>query len=358
MSALIYRHNRITRLTHWVDALALLILFMSGLQIFNAYPNLHWGSKAEPDETFFSIYAMEENGQVRGYTEFYGHRAETTGWLGIQNTDMGPAPRGFPSWLTIPGYFWLAGGRRWHFFFAWVFVLNGFLYFLYNLATGHVRKFILTPADTKKIFPMVLYYLRLRRESPQEGEYNPLQKIAYTGVFFVLTPLIILSGMAMSPQLDVAFNWLPAMFGGRQSARSIHFILTFMFVLFTFGHIFMVVSTGVLNNMRSMTSGWYLEKIPADLQVVAEAATTEPSPSTITPTPTLSREGEGEGEGEAVEPKATPADQAAGKPASQTQVAPETPIGQTDQATPTPTEPTAAEALKQSEKESSPDEKK
>ena len=107
---------------------------------------------------------------------------------------------------------------------------------------------------------MVLYYLRLRRESPQEGEYNPLQKMAYTGVFLVLTPAIVLTGMAMSPQLDVAFNWLPAMFGGRQSARSFHFILTFLFAFFTFGHIFMVATTGVFNNMRSMITGWYTEK--------------------------------------------------------------------------------------------------
>ena len=123
--SLIYRHNRVTRFSHWVNALALLILFMSGLQIFNAFPNLHWGSKAEPEEAFFSIYATDEDGRVRGYTRFYGVRVETTGFLGTQNTEMGPSLRAFPSWLTIPGYFWLAGGRRWHLFFAWVFVLNG-----------------------------------------------------------------------------------------------------------------------------------------------------------------------------------------------------------------------------------------
>jgi Ni/Fe-hydrogenase b-type cytochrome subunit len=189
-----------------------------------------------------------------------GLRAETTGWLGIQNTEMGPSARAFPSWITIPGYFWLAGGRRWHFFFAWIFVLNGLLYFLYNLATGHIRKFLLAPKDTTKLLPMVLYYLHIGRESPQEGEYNPLQKMAYTSVFFILVPLILLSGLAMSPQMNVAFNWLPAMFGGRQSARSVHFILTFLFALFTFGHVFMVVTTGVFNNMRSMITGWYTEK--------------------------------------------------------------------------------------------------
>lgn len=260
MSATVYRHNRITRLTHRTNALALLILFMSGLQIFNAFPNLHWGSKAESEEAFFSIYAANDDGEIRGYTQLFGWRVDTTGFLGVQKTDMGPFPRAFPSWLTIPGYFWLAGGRRWHLFFAWLFVLNGLLYIFYNLATGHLRKFLLAPGDVKKLLPMVLYHLRLRSKSPQEGEYNPLQKMAYTGVFFILTPIIILSGMAMSPQLNVAFHWLPAMFGGRQSARSFHFILTFLFALFTFGHVFMVFTTDLFNNMRSMVTGWYVEK--------------------------------------------------------------------------------------------------
>lgn len=268
MANLAYRHNRITRLTHWINALALLILFMSGLQIFNAYPHLHWGSKAEPEEAFFSIYAADEEGDIRGYTRFLGWRVDTTGILGIQQTDMGPFPRAFPSWITIPGFFWLAGGRRWHFFFAWLFALNGILYFLYNLGRGHVRKFFFSPYDAGKVLPMILYYLRLRRESPQEGEYTPLQKMAYTGVFFILTPLIILSGLAMSPQMDAAFNWLPAIFGGRQSARTVHFLLTFLFAFFTFGHIFMVITTGMINNMRCMVTGWYVEKRlnPEDLK--------------------------------------------------------------------------------------------
>jgi cytochrome b subunit of formate dehydrogenase len=107
---------------------------------------------------------------------------------------------------------------------------------------------------------MTLYYLRIRKTSPQDGEYNPLQKAAYTSVFFILTPLIIASGLAMSPQMDAGFKWLPAIFGGRQSARTFHFLTTFFFAFFTFGHVFMVATTGALNNMRSMITGWYKEK--------------------------------------------------------------------------------------------------
>ena len=162
----------------------------------------------------------------------------------------------------MPGYYSLASGRRWHFFFGWLFALNGLLYVVYNLAVGHMRKFFFTFDDAKKVPTMIAYYLHLRKDSPQEGEYNPLQKMAYTSVFVILTPLVLLSGMAMSPQLNVAFNWLPAAFGGRQSARTIHFILAFGFLLFTFGHVFMVLTQGFLNNMRSMITGWYREKIP------------------------------------------------------------------------------------------------
>ena len=261
MKPIVYRHNRVTRLTHWVNAIALTILFMSGLQIFNAFPHLHWGSKAEPEEALFSISATNQNGNVRGHTELFGYRIPTTGVLGVQFTVSGPTVRAFPSWITVPGYFWLAGGRRWHFFFGWLFAINGLLYFVYNLLNGHMRKFLFTLRDAAKVPAMILYYLHLRRESPQDGEYNPLQKMAYTSVFLILTPMVLLSGMAMSPQLDVAFNWLPAMFGGRQSARTVHFILAFSFAFFTFGHIFMVLSTGMLNNMRSMVTGWYREKV-------------------------------------------------------------------------------------------------
>ena len=304
---LVYRHNRVTRLTHWIDAVALTVLFMSGLQIFNAFPHLHWGSKAEPKEAFLSISATNEDGDVRGYTEILGHRVATTGVLGVQFTDTGPFPRAFPSWLTIPGYFWLAGGRRWHFFFGWLFALNGLLYFLYNILNGHMRKFLFAPRDAAKVPAMILYYLHLRRESPQEGEYNPLQKMAYTSVFLILTPLVLLTGMAMSPQLDVAFHWLPAVFGGRQSARSIHFILAFGFAMFTFGHVFMVLTTGVLNNMRSIVTGWYREKVTSRVEITTESPPMSPAaPSALTPTLSLEDEGEGETEKKSAEQIAAP----------------------------------------------------
>ncbi len=297
MAALVYRHNRITRLTHWINVVALVVLFMSGLQIFNAFPRLHWGDKTDPEDAFLSIGAKDEDGASRGYTELFGYRIDTTGLLGLQYTDAGPAARAFPSWITIPGFFWLAGGRRWHFFFAWLFVINGLLYFVYNLLNGHMRKFLFTPKDAARVPAMILYYLRLRRESPQVGEYNPLQAMAYTTVFLLLAPLVLLTGLAMSPQLDVAFNWLPAIFGGRQAARSVHFILAFAFFFFTFGHVFMVLTTGFFNNMRSMVTGWYREKSAAATREIAAvpAIAQAPVSSTLTPAPST-EESEGDKE--------------------------------------------------------------
>jgi Ni/Fe-hydrogenase b-type cytochrome subunit len=309
MASLVYRHNRVTRLTHWVNFVALTILLMSGLQIFNAHPHLYWGNSSDPGTAFFSISATGPPANQRGYVELLGLRIDTTGLLGLQYTQTGINKQAFPGWLTIPSYYWLAGGRHWHFFFAWLFVINGALYLVYNLLNGHIRKFFLMPRDAAKIPAMTLYYLHLRNDSPQEGEYNPLQKMAYTGVFLVLVPLVILSGLAMSPQLNQAFNWLPAVFGGRQSARTIHFILTFAFIGFVVGHIFMVLTTGVINNMRSIISGWYSEKLhfagtPAPVDMIE---TPVEAPAPVAPGQPIGAENAESPEQESREPDAAPA---------------------------------------------------
>ena len=276
-SNLVYRHNRITRLTHWLNALALMILLMSGLMIFNAHPHLYLGHTSEPGKEVLSIGAIQQGGATRGYLDILGMKLKTTGVLGVQRSVNGTTQRAFPSWATVPGYYSLVGARRWHFFFGWIFSLTGLLYIVYNLAVGHMKKFLFTPADAARVPAMIAYYLKLRKNSPQLGEYNPLQKMAYTSVFLLLAPIILLSGMAMSPQLNVAFNWLPAMFGGRQSARTIHFIIAFGTLFFALGHVFMVITQGFFNNMRSMITGWYREKVTHQ-DSTRITVTAEPSP--------------------------------------------------------------------------------
>jgi thiosulfate reductase cytochrome b subunit len=150
-------------------------------------------------------------------------------------------------------------GRRWHFFFAWLFVVNGTFYLLYGLIGGHVRRDLVPSRwDIRHIGRSVWDHLRLRFPKGEEAKrYNVLQKISYLAVIFLLIPLLILAGLSMSPRIDAGFPWLPALFGGRQSARTIHFICAFALLAFVAVHIAMVLLSGAWNNMRAMITGWY-----------------------------------------------------------------------------------------------------
>lgn len=154
---LIHRHNRVTRLTHWANALGLMVLLMSGLMIFNAHPHLYWGHASETEKIILSISSDDNGIDPRGYVELIGRRLDTTGFLGVQMTADGPRQGAFPAWLTIPSYYSLASARRWHFFFGWFFAINSLLYIAYNLAVGHMRKFPFTPHDAAKVPAMIAY---------------------------------------------------------------------------------------------------------------------------------------------------------------------------------------------------------
>jgi thiosulfate reductase cytochrome b subunit len=120
-----------------------------------------------------------------------------------------------------------------------------------------LRQLVLRPSDVPKLWPMQLYYLRLRKEPPPHGKYNPLQKLAYTLVLFVFAPLIVLSGLALSPGFDAWVPWLTQAFGGRQFARLWHFVLMVALIGFFITHLVLVLTTGVINHLRSMVTGWY-----------------------------------------------------------------------------------------------------
>jgi thiosulfate reductase cytochrome b subunit len=168
-------------------------------------------------------------------------------------------PRGFPQWATLPGPQWLAMGRLWHFAFAWLFVINSLLFLAYAVAGGHLSRDLLpTKADLARLPREIVHHLKL--EFPKgEGarRYNALQKLAYVFVIFLLGPLVVLTGLTMSPTMDSAFPALPWIFGGRQSARTIHFICAFSFLGFFIVHVAMVILSGAWNNLRSMITGSY-----------------------------------------------------------------------------------------------------
>jgi thiosulfate reductase cytochrome b subunit len=222
----IYRHPLAVRITHWINALCLLVLLLSGLQILNAHPALYWGNASTFSNPFITFQSA-------------------------------PA---FPPWATLPGWQDLAGGRRWHFFFAWLFVLNGLLYVVYALTSRRVDKVLAPTAEQlRHIGGSIREHLRLRFPHDEEARhYNVLQKLSYLVVLFGLLPLMVATGLTMSPGMDARLHFLVEVFGGRQSARTLHFLTASTLVLFFVVHIVAVVAAGPVTELRSIITGWFV----------------------------------------------------------------------------------------------------
>jgi Ni/Fe-hydrogenase b-type cytochrome subunit len=222
-----YRHRLPTRIWHWVNAITLFVMLMSGLMIFNAHPHLYWGQ----------------------YGANFDHP-----WLSFKG-------RPIPGWATIPSYYSLAGARRWHLAFAWLLVIGLIAFLITSLINRHVQRDLApTPSELHPghIWNDVKEHARLRFPTGDAAlRFNILQKLSYVGVIFLALPLMILTGLTMSPAMDAAWPWLPVLFDGRQSARSIHFIVAVLLLLFVVVHLVMVVLAGPINEIRSMITGRY-----------------------------------------------------------------------------------------------------
>ena len=215
------RHRLSTRLWHWINLLALVILFMSGLNISNAHPWLYWGQ-----------WGFQPN----------------HAWLAVHR---------WPDWVLIPGYYNLAAARDWHLLFAWVFAVGLLLYTLIALANGHFRRDIVTRRKEwrwSEVRADIAAHLRFDFHHGH-GKYNFLQKLSYGLVLFILLPLMIFTGMAISPGTDAAFPWLVDLLGGRQSARSIHFIVAWCVFAFFVVHVLLVLLSGPVGQLRDMVTG-------------------------------------------------------------------------------------------------------
>lgn len=219
------RHRLSTRLWHWLNAIAVITLFMSGLGIFNAHPRLYWGQ----------------------YGANFDHA-----WLALDR---------FPGWITLPGHYSLAMSRHWHLAFAPILAFALLGYMLWSLANRHVARdlaFRRGELAPRHVLQDIVDHARLRFPTGAAAlRYNVLQKASYIGVIFVLLPALIFSGLAMSPGMDAAWPWLIDLFGGRQSARSIHFIAAWAVAAFFAVHMAMVLLAGPLNEIRSMVTGRY-----------------------------------------------------------------------------------------------------
>ena len=260
----IYRHTLWVRSWHWINVIALTILLMTGLQIFNAHPALNWGQTSNFDHALLSIGAVDlGGGKLKGVTTVLGHPYTTTGVLGAsKGSDGAFQDIGFPGWSTIPGFRDLGTGRQWHFFFAWLFVANGIVFVAYTIWSRHLKRDLWpSVADLKTIPASIWEHVRLKHaEGGAAARYNVLQKLAYLIVLYGLLPLMILTGLTMSPGMDAAFPILPWAFGGRQSARTLHFLSASGLVLFFLIHIFEVVAAGFFNEMRSIITGRFAIK--------------------------------------------------------------------------------------------------
>lgn len=261
----IYRHSLPVRIMHWINFLCISLLLLSGLQIFNAHPSLYWGEASDFDAPLLRMEARSTPDGIKGVTHVLGHELDTTGVLGASTGSRGELePRAFPAWLTVPGSRWLAMGRRWHFFFAWLFVINGVAYIAWSVWTRHFAHDLLpTRRDWRSTGRSIVDHALLRRPRGDAAKrYNVLQKLSYLAVIFVLAPLAVLMGLGMSPRMNTVLGWSLDLVGGRQSARTLHFLVALGFVLFFLVHVFEVLVTGAVNNLRSMITGRYRVEPP------------------------------------------------------------------------------------------------
>lgn len=254
--ALIYKQTIWTRVTHWTWAIALFFLLTSGLMIFNAHPNLYIGNESgfEYDNAVLRIGAESTPEGPRGHTIVFGKKFDTTGVLGVSGQPAGAIA--FPSWATVPSFYDLGTGRVVHFFFAWVLAAALTVWLISSLANGHAwRDLIPKPRDIANLPRDVINHVKLKFHHSRD--YNVLQKLAYFSVLFVMLPLMIATGLAMSPGANAIFPWLPELLGGRQTARTIHFAVMVLLLGFFIVHMLMILAAGPFNELRSIITGWY-----------------------------------------------------------------------------------------------------
>jgi Ni/Fe-hydrogenase b-type cytochrome subunit len=251
---LVYRQQRPVRLWHWFNAVSVIVMLMSGLMIFNAHPKLYWGQYGANQDTTWLEIGSDDGA---GYLKLGSLSIPTTGVLGIS----GDNEVAFPALVTIPSSYDLAAARQWHFAFAWLLVVPGLLFWLWGLVSRHIQRDLAPTREELRpdhIWQDIKDHARLRfPRGDAARRYNILQKLSYVGVIFGLLPAMVLTGLTMSPNMDAAWPWLLDLFGGRQSARSIHFICASLLVAFIMVHLLMVVLAGPLNELRSMITGWY-----------------------------------------------------------------------------------------------------
>lgn len=223
------RHSAVVRITHWVFTIAFLALLVTGVEILISHPRFYWGETGNIHVTpLFKIPIPSSRGSV---PTGYGYvLPDQNGW-----------------------------SRYLHFEAAWVAVLTGLLYVAFGFLRGHFRRELVPAASElspKRFWAAIARHLHFQRPGEEEAwSYNVLQRLTYLGVIFVLFPLVIWTGLAMSPAFASAVPASVALLGGQQSARTIHFFVSGFLVLFLMVHVLMICVAGFRNRMRAMITG-------------------------------------------------------------------------------------------------------
>jgi thiosulfate reductase cytochrome b subunit len=220
------RHTATVRITHWVSALGFLALLVTGLEIVVSHPRFYWGEEGNVNTpVLFKIHIPASRSSVpTGYSYVL---PDQNGW-----------------------------SRYLHFQTAWIVVATGLWYVIYGLISGHFRRNLLpSAADLSPGALAQALGKHLRLKPPRDLTYNPLQRLAYLFVMFVALPLMIWTGLAMSPAVTSAFPFLVNVLGGHQSARTLHFFDTLFLMLFLLVHVLMVCLAGFRKRMRGMITG-------------------------------------------------------------------------------------------------------
>ncbi len=254
----LYLHPLVVRLTHWLNAIALTVMVLSGLRIFWAYQGFNLTTRVDPQQVYATPAVVDLSEGLRLHPT-----APTDILVPVRFSQS------FYERVTLGG--WLGGALRWHFTFMWLYVFAGALYLGYSVVSGNYRTVIFRPRDGREVWSMLTYYLRLRREAPPYVKYNPLQRLAYT--LIVLAGVgSVLSGIAIYKPVQV--EWLTRLGGGYQYARLWHFLLVWIFVGFFLVHVTMVILHG-WGNFWSMITGW---KPVSRGALVAAGVPTAPAP--------------------------------------------------------------------------------
>jgi thiosulfate reductase cytochrome b subunit len=237
-------HARWVRASHWLAALSVFTLAVTGVVILMAHPRLYWGEVGNDLTPALLELPISRNHQHGGWAE------------------RSPIARGTSAVSASRTYeiFNQNGwGRSLHFLAAWFLVVPGIVYVVIGISSGHFRAHLWP--RSRDLRPRLLWddvrrHLRLQIPSATGGpSYGLLQKCAYSIVVFAGLPLAALTGLAMSPAVTAAYPWLRAMFGGFQSARTIHFVVFLAVAVFVIVHVLMVVKSGFRRHMRAMTLG-------------------------------------------------------------------------------------------------------